>query len=142
MGKNRRRHSLPPSLRRQVLLSKLKLQTSADGRTAYQLCNEVETIYHALAAADQHRYAGELSFFVIHEAYRGLGLGKKLFAHFLLYIQREGVPDFLVYTDTECDYQFYEAQGLQRKGKQNRIFTLDTVLLPIEFYLYAYRCTT
>lgn len=143
MGKNRRRrHSLSPAFRHQVLLSKRQLQLSADGRAAYHLFNEVEHIYHQLEEASQHRYAGELSFFIIHEAYRGLGLGKKLFAQFLHYMQREGMPDFLVYTDTECDYQFYEAQGLQRKEKQNRIFTLDTVMLPIEFYLYAYQCAT
>lgn len=64
------------------------------------------------------QYEGELAFFALNEDYRGMGLGRKLFDEAKKYMEKEEIPDFYLFTDTSCNYKFYEHMGLKREKKK------------------------
>lgn len=90
---------------------------------------EVKSMENSL----QREYNGELYLLVTSKRQRGMGLGKKLLSSAKEYFCANGMSSFLLHTDTECNYKFYESQGLSRvcsrcvKEGQN----------PWEIYLYA-----
>ena len=86
-------------------------------------------------------YGGELSFFVLDEAVRGLGIGKQLYAAALTYMRQENIQSFyLLYTDSSCNYGFYEHRGMQRRGEIEMVVKLAGQQAPMKFFLYDITC--
>ena len=61
----------------------------------------------------------KLVFFAVQEDQRGTGIGKNLLNGVLNYMQCEKINRFYLYTDSSCNYGFYESQGFKRKGEKN-----------------------
>ena len=60
-----------------------------------------------------HReYKGEISLFIMNASYRGYGIGKKLFKAMIHHMKKENVNSIYLYTDTDCNYKFYDHQGM------------------------------
>lgn len=53
---------------------------------------------------------------------RGNGVGKRLFQDLLAYVRSQDINRFYLFTDTSCNYGFYEHQGLVRCGKREKEF--------------------
>lgn len=69
-----------------------------------------------LTEAKKHlTFDGELSFFAVHPAAHGKGVGSLLLQHAE---QNHGGSTIYLYTDTGCTYQFYEKRGFERAGEQ------------------------
>lgn len=81
-------------------------------------------------------YQYEVAFFAVGEAYRGMGIGKKLFESLLLQMRREQVKDFYLFTDTSCNYGFYEHQGMIRRGRRHHIYRYTGKEMDFCFFLY------
>lgn len=55
-------------------------------------------------------------------AYRGIGIGKQLTQHFLNHMQKTGCKSIYVYTDTGCNYGFYDKIGFEKVDeRQNKL---------------------
>ncbi len=81
------------------------------------------------------RYEAELVFFIVDNHCRGLGVGKALYQRAVRYMRRRGVQNFYLYTDTLCNYGFYDAQGMRQNGR------IDEEKFPyrnhaVSFFLY------
>ena len=85
-------------------------------------------------------YQGEVSFFAIDSRYRGMGLGKILFNALISYMESESVKDFYLFTDTSCNFGFYERQGMKRRGEKAHPFTLKKIKQETRFFMYDYQC--
>lgn len=135
MGKNRKKHR--PSLRYLMRLGSAVIQSasSKEGRNIIKTYKEVEKINSALLKHTPVQFDGELSFFVMDEEQRGLGIGKQLYQQFLNYAESESLTTFFLYTDTTCNYGFYEHQGLCRLGEE--ALYLPKLKENIHFYLYG-----
>lgn len=83
-------------------------------------------------------YDGELAFFAVSEACRGMGLGKALFEKAVEYLRSQGISSFYLFTDTSCNYGFYEHQGMQQKAKKVCRLDIGDHTENFEFYLYDY----
>ena len=118
---------------------RLKLLLSADGRQADVFITDSERADRELLKKAAFDYDGELSFFAVAPKMRGRGVGKALYAAMLRYFKRAGVRSFYVFTDTECDFGFYERQGLRRRCEKLLTLQLDEGLLRTMFYLYDNR---
>lgn len=136
MGRNKKeRPSKRFALRR--LWSILALLSNREGRAAAKAFSKVEGVDQTLLNEQKKDYQGELCFFVLSEDCRGAGVGKALFARLLDYMKSQGIEDFYLYTDTSCNYGFYEHQGMVRRGE-------ITCSVPIgmdnsmTFFLYEY----
>ncbi len=80
-------------------------------------------------------YEAELVFFVLDEKSRGLGVGKALFRRALHFMRRRGIQNFFLYTDTLCNYGFYDAQGM-RRAQYLKIPSFPYRNIPVTFFLY------
>ena len=136
MGRNKdKRPSKHFALRR--LWSLLALLSSREDRMAAKAFSHVDGVDQALLAEQKKDFQGELAFFVLSEDCRGTGIGKALFGRLLDYMKSQDIDNFYLYTDSSCNYGFYEHQGMVRRGEM--ICTLPIgVENKMSFFLYEY----
>ncbi|MBY4798217.1 GNAT family N-acetyltransferase [Collinsella sp. AGMB00827] len=84
--------------------------------------------------AEVTKDAGELVLLAVDAAARGHGVGKHLLAYGKSYLaERQALPGYL-FTDTSCDWRFYEYLGLTRVAQHSA--EPHEVAIPPEMYLY------
>ena len=59
-------------------------------------------------------FEGEITLFVLNIGARGKGIGGRLYSDALDFIRRSGAGNYYIYTDTTCDYKFYEHKGAKK----------------------------
>ncbi|MCL1997414.1 MAG: GNAT family N-acetyltransferase [Turicibacter sp.] len=94
-------------------------QTNDQDRQA--MCDYItalHTTYAALIADTEHEYDGSLDFFAVSKAVQGQGVGKQLWQQLKSHFQRQNIKKIYLYSDSECNYQFYEGQGFVRVQTQ------------------------
>ncbi|MBW3069995.1 GNAT family N-acetyltransferase [Actinomyces sp. 594] len=79
----------------------------------------------------------EITLLAVHPAWRGRGVGTRLYDDFMEHLHAHGRKDFFLYADSLCSYEFCEQQGLSRAA--TRELRLDVPDLPekVEVYLYT-----
>lgn len=116
-------------------LEAIGLCFSKEGREIAKAFSKIDIINKVLLKNREKDYSGELAFFAIDKKYRGYGIGKKLLKEGVEYFKKEDIEEFYLYTDSTCNYGFYESQGLKRCGQ-----TLFSVPLKVknemEFFIY------
>lgn len=73
----------------------------------------------ALIQTTGNDYQAEIVLFLVSPEAKGQGVGGRLFAHMLDRFHALGIRQYFLFTDTTCDYGFYEHKGLQRAGVRN-----------------------
>lgn len=139
MGKNIESHRCPLSLRVRQLKSIASLYLSREGRRVLKIFAGVQGIDKELLAAGKKEYKGELAFFAISEKCRGKGLGRKLFQEAEDYMRAQGIEEFYLFTDTSCNYRFYEHMGLVRRCERKREIYAGGEKGEMNFFLYDYQ---
>lgn len=114
----------------------LMLSLTAEGRRAWHFYEEIDQIYEKLLSRQTRDYEGELTFLAIHPGYRGLGIGKELYRRFSGYMNSENIQHFYVFTDTTCNYGFYEGQKMLLCGTEE--VTLPVNGSPEQFLFFIY----
>ncbi|MCI1914467.1 MAG: hypothetical protein LKJ05_01850 [Bifidobacteriaceae bacterium] len=110
----------------------------ADFAASYSLfdgLDDSERIKKYLAAdrADVDRLAhdsrqncdAELLLFIVAPQARGHRVGARLYDAFLRHLLAVGLDSYYLYTDSECDYGFYEHKGLSRVAAHEGAPSLD-----------------
>lgn len=141
MGKNKRkkRHSVMKRLR--VMCDGGRLALRADGRAVAKLFGGINGIDQALLNECGRNYEGEVAFFAISKACRGQGLGRKLFEGLVDVMREEGVKHFFLFTDTTCNYHFYEHLGMTRRLEKTKTIQIAGAQARTTFFLYDYEVT-
>ena len=140
MGKNIQKHKCPFRLRLKWLRSILSLLISKEGRRISKIFGGVDGIDQDLLAESGKDYKGELSFFAVSETCRGKGLGRKLFETLVDYMGSQNIPDFYLFTDTSCNYPFYEHLGMKRRCEKKQSVRVNEEIGDMTFFLYDYCC--
>ena len=109
----RTRHRL-----RQVRLA-LPLLASPAGRGGLMEQLAILQADRALVRASGKTYPAESVLFLVAPESKGLGVGGRLFAHMLGTFREHGVNEYFLFTDTSCDYGFYEHKGLRRMAVEH-----------------------
>ena len=68
---------------------------------------------------------------------RGLGVGKTLISHTFDYMKLFDVESLYLYTDTRCNYGFYDSQNFKRVSEKNVYF--DCLNKSLGIFLYSYK---
>jgi len=141
MAKHIQKHRCPFSLKLQSLLAIVRLLIKREGREICSFYGKIRNVDQELLDGSGQTYGGELSFFVLDEAVRGLGIGKQLYAAALTYMRQENIQSFyLLYTDSSCNYGFYEHRGMQRRGETEMVVKLAGQQALMKFFLYDVTC--
>ena len=67
------------------------------------------------------------------------GIGRELFSRFCIYMERENIQHFYVFTDTSCNYGFYENMNMFRRGTKRVKLKVNHRLEEFSFFLYENR---
>lgn len=138
MGKDIVHHRCPLSLRLRQWSAILALMLSKEGRSVSAIFKSVHGIDQELLAACHKQYQGEVAFFANCADYRGLGIGKRLFHSLIEYMKTQHIQDFYLFTDTSCNYGFYEHQGMVRRQTRDMQFKIQGQNADMQFFIYDY----
>ena len=122
LANNIAKHKCPLSNRLLQIKSILSLYISKEGRNVSKIFGNVNGIDKQLLNENNKTYPAELALFAVSSSYRGKGIGKMLFQTALDYMKQERLKEFYLFTDTSCNYGFYEHQGMQRRLEKKHIF--------------------
>lgn len=137
MAKNCGTHRTPLRLCARQTAAAAVLCSCREGRAIAKAFSGISQIDQELLRSRGRKYAGELAFFAVDESRRGLGIGKRLFQSVLHYMKSQGISSFYLYTDSSCNYGFYEHQGMIRCGHKPFEVPLG-IQNSMDFYLYDY----
>lgn len=140
MGKNSSVYRCPLSYRLRQIAAILALYVTKEGRKVSEIFQDVDGIDKDLLKGIRKNYPGEIAFFAVNSRFRGYGIGKMLFQKMVSYMKEEGIDEFYLFTDTSCNYPFYEHQGMVRRGEKKHRFRLDEGETEMTFYIYDYKC--
>ncbi len=142
MGKDIRNHTCPLSLRLSWLYSVIGLLITQEGRKISKVFDCVQDINTELISRCKKDYQGELAFFAISEKCRGKGLGRKLFQSVVDYMHTQKISEFYLFTDTSCNYPFYEHLGMHRCGEKKQVIHTHKEDGNMTFFIYEYQLHT
>ncbi|QIL46859.1 GNAT family N-acetyltransferase [Vagococcus coleopterorum] len=113
-----------------------RLDQTEAGRTAFNSFDKVEGLYHEMYIKTNKAYDGELAFFLMNDKHQGLGIGKKLYLDALAYFKAQGVESFYLFTDTQCNFGFYDHIGMNRIEEIQHLPTAGKKQSDTIFYMY------
>lgn len=118
-----------------TLRAQLAMLVHREDRRVLRIFSGINSVDKQLLKQRGKKYDGELCFFAVDGSCRGAGIGKRLFYEVQNYFQKQGVGSFYLYTDSSCNYGFYEHQGMKRCAER-----LVSVPIGVEnqmhFFLY------
>jgi GNAT superfamily N-acetyltransferase len=78
----------------------------------------------------------ELVVFIVSPETRGHGVGTKLMAGAMQYLQSQGADKGYLFTDTTCTWEYYEHRGMRRAAE--RTYDPETSILPERMFVYEF----
>lgn len=136
LGKKEDHYRCPVSYKIRQFISVCSLAVTDRGRHLMKFYGDIDTIYEKLYSRCNKRYGGEVALFAVKKECRGLGIGKQLFERMEAYMRTEKINDIYLYTDTSCNYGFYEHQGMLRKQEEKQKAEINGKKIEIMHYLY------
>lgn len=95
-------------------------------------------IYRNFSQRHNGEFDGVLTLFAVNSECRGKGIGKKLLSDMETYWKEHQTKSIYLYTDTTCNYGFYEHQGFIRLEEDTLLLTSDGKPFEMEVFLYGY----
>lgn len=96
-------------------------------------------IYHELLKDRKNEFDGVLTLFAITENCRGFGVGKKLLSKLNAYLKEKGTNQIYLFTDSTCNYGFYDSQGFERVEERDLEVTSEHKRKKLNVFLYKYK---
>lgn len=138
MAKDIKSHKCPLKYRIKQACAIISLYLSKEGRNTSKIFSNVNEIDEELLNKCKKEYGGEVSFFAISSKARGKGIGKKMFGDMLNYMKSKNINNFYLFTDTSCNYGFYEHQGMNRCNEKSQKFVIKGKEAKMTFFIYDY----
>lgn len=141
LGNYKPEHHCPFVCRFRQATALIQLYLHKEGRKTMKIFQSVSGMDKKLLEETHKTYPAELALFAVDPVCRGKGVGKQLFQKFLCYMQKKKADSFYLYTDTSCNYGFYEHQGMTRRGEQRKTFLIEGQKADMCFFLYDFQMT-
>jgi len=116
------------------------MQASDDERRGIcEYFGKQSAVYDELLELQNETYDGCLDFIILSERVQGKGVGKALWNSLTTYFKEHDVSKLYVFTDTDCNYGFYDHLGFTRRAEKEVVYNFDDFeYTPVNF-LYDYR---
>lgn len=135
MAKNIKNHKAPLKYRLKLIHSLISIKRNKKGREALAIFEKVREIDDLLLKNSGKPYSAELAFFAMDSEYRGLGIGKSLFEMAKSYMESNNLDDFFLFTDSSCNFKFYDHLGMKKITKK-KLFLIFITQIKIQHFLY------
>ena len=137
MAKNEKTYRTPPRYAARMAAAMASIYLTAEGRRVARFFQDIDKLDRELLKESATAFDGELAFFAVAEAARGSGIGRGLFTRAVDYLRGEKLRNFYLFTDSTCNYGFYEHCGMRRLCER------DVCLNParpekMRFFLYGH----
>lgn len=139
LGKNIEKHRCPISCRIHQIVALTQLLMTKEGREILKFYKGVDGLDSELLSQCNKEYKGEVALFALNPEHRGKGIGKRLFECLVAYMKSQSIDAFYLYTDTSCNFRFYEHQGMIRRQQRKQNINMNGQSASMEFYLYDYQ---
>lgn len=100
--------------------------------------DKIHKIYHQFSKKHKGEFDGVLTLFAVDESCRGAGVGKTLLFGLLKYLEAKETKRIYLYTDTTCNYGFYEHMGFKRLEEEEITLKRDGKMFKMKVFLYDY----
>lgn len=137
--KNTATHKCPLKYRLKQIHSIISLYLSKEGRKVSKIFESVNGIDKKLLTDVDKAYPAELALFAVDDSCRGKGVGKQLFQSAIEYIKGQNLDEFYLFTDTTCNFGFYEHQGMKRRCEREHSFNIKGQHVKMNFFIYDYQ---
>lgn len=92
--------------------------------------------YKELIKKKENTFQGCIQLFVVSGESRVLGVGKNLIKYLFDYMKSMDVKSLYLFTDTRCNYGFYDSQNFNRIDEKEVYF--DSIGSSLNIFLYSY----
>jgi len=110
-----------------------------DRENIYEYFSKLKDVDEKLVRGIGDEYDGTLGFLALAKESQGLGVGKKLWLALKEYFLENNANAIYLYSDTECNFGFYERQGFKRRRELEVVFAFDGEPYATKQFLYEFR---
>ncbi|WP_338749154.1 GNAT family N-acetyltransferase [Bacillus sp. FJAT-52991] len=98
--------------------------------------SKIQDTYKEILQEKKDDFQGCVQLFIVSKESRGLGVGKTLMNHLYNYMKSMDVKSMYLFTDTICNYGFYDSQNFKRLNEKE--IYLDSLQAKLNVFLYGY----
>lgn len=109
-----------------------------DAKDALKNFRKVDKAYQKLYKSLKKQYNAEVILFIVHPSMQGKGVGKTLMNRYVKHCKNRGYKRFYLFTDTSCNYGFYDHYGFNYIGTESvnlHLKTQDEILTTFVYEL-------
>lgn len=110
-----------------------------ENKKAFKVMLKIQETYKEIIQGKENDFQGCIELFIVSKESRGLGVGKALINDLFDYMKSMDIESIYLYTDTICNYGFYESQNFKRLNEKE--ITIDLVESEVTIFLYGYNFT-
>lgn len=107
-----------------------------ENRKSFKEFMKVQNAYNEIIKGKKNNFDGCIQLFIVSEECRGFGVGKKLLNYLFDYMKSSNVKSLYLYTDTRCNYGFYDSHNFKRINEKEVLF--DSFNEKLDVFLYSY----
>lgn len=139
LGKEKSDERTLHELNNKSLVSEKVLETimvDEENRMMIKEFSKIQDTYKEIIKGKERDFDGCIQLFIVAKEARGLGIGKELLKYLFEYMKSLKVNSLYLYTDTRCNYGFYDSQNFERLVEKELRF--DSINEKIDVFLYRY----
>ena len=112
------------------------LISNSENKKSLKEFSKITDTYKEIIKGKKDNFQGCIQLFIVSKESRGLGVGKSLVGYLFNYMHKMDVKSLYLYTDTRCNYGFYESQNFKRLKEKEIHF--DSINENLNVFLYGY----
>lgn len=114
------------------------LISNKENKKSLKEFSKISDTYKEIIQGKKEKFQGCIQLFIVSKESRGLGVGKTLVNYLFNYMKSMEVKSLYLYTDTRCNYGFYDSQNFKRLIEKEIRFNSFNEKLNIFLYEYNF----
>lgn len=114
-----------------------KVLADEENRKVIKEFAKIQEVYKEIIKGIEDSFQGSIQLFIVSKEARGFGIGKTLLNYLLEYMKLKNVNSLYLYTDTRCNYGFYDSQNFNRLAEKE--LTFESINSTLDVFLYGYK---
>ncbi len=112
-----------------------------DAKDALNNFRKIDRSYQKLYKKMNKKYQSEVVLFIVHPSMQGKGVGKTLMNRFIEQCKEKNFDRFYLFTDTSCNYGFYDHFGFTHLASESVNLSLKSQDEIMTSFIYEYTLT-